>query len=198
MDCPICYESKPELDLLTQCGHSFHKQCLHDYSKFQTDNANNTSCPLCRALLIVYIPPEPRNPRVECTYDEHGKLHGNYKRWYSNGQLYVDSNYEHDKYHGNRKVWYRNGQLMIDETYELDNLHGNRKWWHENGQLYEDENYEHGKRHGNRKEWHQNGKLTNDVEYKDGKEIRDNLKVLQLFSGDSLEELIKYYQKSHA
>ena len=50
-ECPICIEPiiyKADA-LLTYCGHSFHRRCIHEMNESNTLNNNwNFICPLCR------------------------------------------------------------------------------------------------------------------------------------------------------
>jgi antitoxin component YwqK of YwqJK toxin-antitoxin module len=84
--------------------------------------------------------------------DENGQKQGEYKSWYSNGQL---------REHG----------FFVDGK-----LHGEFKWWHENGHLYTHCFYVDGKRHGEYKWWHDNGQLCVHCYYADGNMVIDFLK----------------------
>ena len=61
---------------------------------------------------------------------------GEYKQWYDNGQLYIQTTCVKGKLHGEYKSWYNNGQLMVQTTFVKDKPHGEYKEWLSNGQLY--------------------------------------------------------------
>ena len=42
----------------------------------------------------------------------HGKLNGEYKEWYYNGQLWEECTYVNGEIDGEYKRWYENGQLL--------------------------------------------------------------------------------------
>ena len=46
-----------------------------------------------------------------------GELHGEYKQWWSNGQLMEQTTYIEGKRHGEHKEWHYNGQLMEQTKY---------------------------------------------------------------------------------
>ena len=51
-----------------------------------------------------------------------GKLHGNIKKWYSNGRLSSDDNYKNGEKHGSCKIWCESGQLSENRYYDDGNL----------------------------------------------------------------------------
>jgi antitoxin component YwqK of YwqJK toxin-antitoxin module len=67
--------------------------------------------------------------------DESGKKQGEYKAWYSDGQLREHCYYVDDNRHGEFKWWYSDGQLATHCYYVDDNRHGEFKWWYSDGQL---------------------------------------------------------------
>jgi antitoxin component YwqK of YwqJK toxin-antitoxin module len=48
----------------------------------------------------------------------NGKLEGEFKDWWENGQLFVQSFYKDGKEHGEYKRWYSNGQPWAHCTYK--------------------------------------------------------------------------------
>lgn len=52
-ECPICYEGIYNNPYLTDCGHSFHKECFCKYFNNSTNsNFLCTTCPMCRKMLM--------------------------------------------------------------------------------------------------------------------------------------------------
>ncbi len=91
---------------------------------------------------------------------------GEYKMWYNNGQLHIQTTYLEGKRHGEYKMWYRgaderseNGQLEIQTTYAEGEVHGEYKEWWSNGQLRAQTTYVEDKLHGEYKEWWSKGQL---------------------------------------
>lgn len=97
-----------------------------------------------------------------------GKRDGVQKRWYDNGQLWIEMNYKDGKGNGLMRSWYENGQLLYKAYQKYGKLDGKEKWWYENGQLNAENNYKDGKIRGQAKVWHENGKLHNVINYKVG------------------------------
>ena len=64
-----------------------------------------------------------------------GKLEGECKWWYENGQLEEQAFYRDGKLEGEYKWWYENGQLKMQAFYRNGKLEGECKSWYENGQL---------------------------------------------------------------
>jgi antitoxin component YwqK of YwqJK toxin-antitoxin module len=52
--------------------------------------------------------------------DEFGNKQGEYKAWYSDGQLWVHCFYVDDKVHGEYKLWYSDGQIWVHCYYVDD------------------------------------------------------------------------------
>jgi antitoxin component YwqK of YwqJK toxin-antitoxin module len=106
--------------------------------------------------------------------DEFGNKQGEYKRWYSDGQIWVHCYYVDGNSHGEYKEWwYDNGQLFQHCFYVDDNLHGEFKRWHLNGQLSRHCFFVDGKRHGEFKSWYSDGQLDIHCFYVDKKVVID-------------------------
>jgi hypothetical protein len=84
---------------------------------------------------------------AHCTYKE-GKLHGEYKEWWENGQLREHYIYKEGEHHGQFKSWDYDGQLNVHCTYKDGEFHGEYKEWWSNGQLYEHSFYKEGEKNG--------------------------------------------------
>ena len=103
----------------------------------------------------------------QCTFKE-GKEHGEFKLWFDNGRLDVHCTYENGKKHGEYKRWHKNGELELLTFYKEGKLHGECKEYHDNGQLREHSFYKNGKLYGECKNWWSNGQLKEHYFYKDG------------------------------
>jgi antitoxin component YwqK of YwqJK toxin-antitoxin module len=105
--------------------------------------------------------------------DEFGNKQGEFKSWYSNGQLDIHCFYVDGNRHGEYKSWYSNGQQWAHCYYVDGNIHGECKEWYSNGQLRWHYYYEDGNRHGEFKWWYPNGKLWEHCLYVDDTEVID-------------------------
>jgi hypothetical protein len=52
--CCFCLDTMEKNVLTLPCNHDVHKTCFESYFNFQADNFQDTSCPLCRRLIIPY------------------------------------------------------------------------------------------------------------------------------------------------
>ena len=64
------------------------------------------------------------------------KCNSEYKRWYSNGQLWVHISYKNDRLDGEYKCWHENGQLNVHCSYKDSKYEGEYKSWYPNGKLW--------------------------------------------------------------
>jgi len=54
----------------------------------------------------------------------NGKLHGKYREWYEDGNLYTESNYVDGERHGLYREFYRDGNLYAECNYIDGERHG--------------------------------------------------------------------------
>jgi antitoxin component YwqK of YwqJK toxin-antitoxin module len=104
---------------------------------------------------------------------KYSKLNGNSKKWYENGNLKEECTYKNGEYDELYRMWYYNGILDIECIYKNGKKNGPHKEWYENEQLREEYTYKDGEYDGLYKEWHKNGKIRTTCTYKNGK--RDGL-----------------------
>jgi antitoxin component YwqK of YwqJK toxin-antitoxin module len=89
----------------------------------------------------------------------NSQLHGEYKSWHDNGQLWQECFYKEGKKNGEYKQWHPNGQLFGHWFYKNDKFNGKYKQWWENGQLWEECIYKDGKFDGLHLIYDKNGTL---------------------------------------
>lgn len=65
---------------------------------------------------------ENGSKQTERYYDDNGALHGTYKTWYENGQLYWIQEYEHGTMQGEYFLYDSVGNVINHEVYEKDSL----------------------------------------------------------------------------
>ncbi len=63
--------------------------------------------------------------------------HGEFKRWFQNGQPWEHCFYVNGRYHGEYKSWYYSGQLRTRCFYVDGKLHGEYNIWYEVGRRME-------------------------------------------------------------
>jgi len=115
--------------------------------------------------------PFTENPFIQsqCFFKD-GKLEGENKRWWNNGQLSYQCFYKNAMIEGEYKNWYENGQLWVQSFYKDGKLEGESKDWYENGQLFTRCFYKGGELEGEYKEWYGNGQLRVHCFHKNGVE----------------------------
>ena len=89
-------------------------------------------------------------------------------QWYSNGQIYRQSEYKNGRKVGLRTTWFESGGKWVEEHYEHGQLNGMRTLYHENGQKAFEVNYKNGVKHGIQT-WYYNGSIESQVQYENGK-----------------------------
>lgn len=120
------------------------------------------------------------DPFKKCSYVA-GKLHGDYKKWRENGQLWVHAKYDNGKIDQFYRIWYSNGQLYEENNYKNGKIQTERKWrpdgklwieklyndnycynkeWDENGNQRVESTFCNGKIHGISYLWHRGVKST--------------------------------------
>jgi hypothetical protein len=70
-DCPICYESinHRKNAFLTDCGHSFHYDCIINYDYVNTFSVNCVYCPICRQNMGLYDDLKDRYNKSKNSFD---------------------------------------------------------------------------------------------------------------------------------
>jgi antitoxin component YwqK of YwqJK toxin-antitoxin module len=101
-------------------------------------------------------------------YNDKGELHGQYRTWHTNGQLFIERNFINGLFHGLCRIWYENGQSYNEATYKDGLRHGLYREWYSNGQLWMECTYINDKRDGLFRSWYENGQLWTEANYKDG------------------------------
>lgn len=112
-------------------------------------------------------------PAYYLELDRIGIANGKYKKWYSNGQIQIESNYKDGKLHGEYIEWYQSGSINIQCNYKNGKLHGSYKEWHENvkssGHIKIECYYKNGLIEGIFREWYNTGAIRLQCGYKNGK-----------------------------
>ena len=97
-----------------------------------------------------------------------GKLEGNCKEYYENGNIFKDGNYKNGIPDGNQKEYFENGDLKLDFNYEDGVQHGIQKEFYEGGNPNIIAHYNLGNLHGLREQYYPSGKIETRNTYDDG------------------------------
>lgn len=81
----------------------------------------------------------------EVHYDEQGRIHGIYCKWYGNGNLSVLYNCLDGTANGLCCIYYENGQMECETNYVYGIRNGIERRWSDNGQLEYEVTYVNGK-----------------------------------------------------
>jgi antitoxin component YwqK of YwqJK toxin-antitoxin module len=83
---------------------------------------------------------------IKCQYHmTGGHLNGEYKKYYKDGQIFLQEYFKDGKREGEYKNWHINGELYCQEYYKEGNKEGESKAWNHDGQLFLQEYYKEGK-----------------------------------------------------
>ena len=94
-----------------------------------------------------------------------GKLEGQKKVYYDNGELAEEAFYMNGKLHGARKLYSVKGVVLEDLQYKNDELHGPAKFYNGKGELMSEGEYRNNKHHGTWR-YYENGKLKEEKFFK--------------------------------
>lgn len=101
---------------------------------------------------------EAKRPRMHEFY-RNGKLEGERREWYENGNIGIREFYHRGKREGERKTWYGNGQTQIQTFYRHGKRDGIQKCWHESGRIWGREFFKNGMMQGEFKSWGGGGEI---------------------------------------
>lgn len=76
-----------------------------------------------------------KNKHFDYYINENGNLHGQYKEYNDEGNMYLNRNYDNGKLHGEERTYYINGKLENICNYVDGKIHGEYKEYNENGIL---------------------------------------------------------------
>jgi antitoxin component YwqK of YwqJK toxin-antitoxin module len=93
-----------------------------------------------------------------------GKLHGQKKVYYENGQLAEEAAYSKGELNGPRKLYSVKGVVLEDLLYENGKLHGPAKIYNGKGELLSEGLYRNDKHHGTWK-YYENGSFKEEKEF---------------------------------
>ena len=110
-----------------------------------TDNGETVTLPIDDSLIYKSVSYYSDGTKEdERSFDDQGRLHGEYLSWYTNGLRATEWSYYHGKKHGKQLFWWQNGQIA-DEEYFLDGeLHGMSTAWSASGDIMSIDYYERG------------------------------------------------------
>ena len=99
----------------------------------------------------------------------NGRRHGSLKKWFANGRLAFNSNYQVGRREGLTQSWWENGNQRSLTTYLNDKPEGEAWRWYRGGENFKRFNYLAGNPVGLQRAWRLNGKLFSNFEIRDGR-----------------------------
>jgi len=100
----------------------------------------------------------------------NGKVNGNVKVYYENGNLKYDTSYKNNKKDGIEKIYSPDGKLEMEVPYKNGVKDGVQKQYSKDGKLIVEATLKNNLRNGSYKDYFENGKIENEGIYKDDKE----------------------------
>lgn len=96
---------------------------------------------------------------------------GRWKRYWPNGKVMSEINYDLGRPRGEYRIYYPSGKLEEHGNWDIDRNTGGFKRWHPNGQVSQDFVFDqNGTRNGLQRYYHENGQVEVEVQIKDGRE----------------------------
>lgn len=120
---------------------------------------------------IFYIKQEFYNNgslKIEDSFNKDSLRHGKYKKYYENGQLELEIEYENGQKHGYERSYYENGRLKSEHTYANGLTEGTYKFYYENGKIEMKGTYHNNKIHGFVENYYETGTVLSVFYYKEG------------------------------
>ena len=100
-----------------------------------------------------------------------GKLNGEYKRWYENGQVFQEGQYADDMMDGSWLIFYPDGSLAA--TANFDKGKGTQTSYEQSGYKCLETHYLDNEKHGREVYYNPDGKVTRVAVYEYGEWVRD-------------------------
>ncbi len=119
----------------------------------------------------------------------YGVKHGDYKRYYENGNKAAEGSYFNNQQHGIWTWYYENGQISHQGEYSYGELHGDYNQYYKNGQLDNKSIYQHGKLEGIYEGYSEDGVLIRTTQYKNGNRQGERT----FYSPDGKLQIVRYY-----
>ncbi len=98
-----------------------------------------------------------------------GKLEGEARYYYPNGQLREQRWFEKGKKEGTHYGWWENGNKRFEREYDNGLYEGSVKEWYRSGQLARHFHYHQGQESGSQKMWKSDGRIKANYVVKEGK-----------------------------
>ncbi len=119
-------------------------------------------------------------------YEPQGEelRHGQWREWYSNGQLKMSGQYDHRRMIGQFTYWHSNGQKAAEGDYANNKHDGTWVWWHQNGQKSVTGNFQKGLLVDQWRWWAENGKLTKQT-------MQDGTQTFEVLAEEGVENATK-------
>ncbi|TBN15424.1 hypothetical protein EYD46_09805 [Hyunsoonleella pacifica] len=98
-----------------------------------------------------------------------GAKQGKAQKWFANGKLQKESNYNENRLDDTMKVWWDNGVLASESQFVNGLKQGEQKRWFSTGQIARKTHYNKGQEEGLQQAWLKNGEIYINYEAKNGR-----------------------------
>lgn len=106
---------------------------------------------------------------AELSSYQHGKEHGEWKKYYPSGEIKERRFFEQGQKKGEYMAWWENGNKQLHYFFEADEYEGICKEWNAEGKLVKILNYKRGHEEGRQQWWYDNGKVKANYIIQDGR-----------------------------
>ena len=94
------------------------------------------------------------------------------RHYYSNGNKYLEEEYQNEKLHGKCFGWYISRNKSWEQEYQNGQPHGKSIDWYESGNKYREDEYQNGRLYGKSIGWDDGGNKLWESEYRNGIKIK--------------------------
>ncbi len=156
--------------LLGACGKQAEFKCFNTDSlrlEFRNGVAYHNNVPFTGTVFEL----NKANDTVLIRTWNKGKEHGEWKHFYSNGQLAELRYFKNGTKVDTLKRWWESGQAQLQCSFKNGEYHGLLQEWNKDGLLTKEMHYNEGYENGSQKMYYNNGKVRCNYVVKDGKRI---------------------------
>jgi hypothetical protein len=123
---------------------TFYRRTVQYDRKTQTYHVTDSYLSGQMAMKGDYLVIDPKVKEEFWNYHHTHIKHGYFRKWYDNGQLEWEGQFDSGLVHGKVTSWYRNGQLHFTGEYRHGMQHGSFTYYDENGKLHYRADFETG------------------------------------------------------
>jgi antitoxin component YwqK of YwqJK toxin-antitoxin module len=110
--------------------------------------------------------------RIEQKYYKNDTLHGEYRKWYGNGELQIYGNIVNGLWEGNWLYYSDYGELIGEGKYSKGS--GEQRFWNPDGSLFTRTSYKNNLKHGKEYHYRPDGEIDYVMEFEYGEPVMNN------------------------